>query len=175
MVQGVGLGGHGLDGDGFCDIQEGGSEGEGVSLCERYDASRHPEGVEPECSLDYNLAMLATELVQMNDRAYCVDLQGNYCPVASYDSEGDNPYGVVLGVQAKVGNVYSAKSVFMRDYSVVYGNVETGGIIERQSPTPLIYGIATEKADQKNSMVLYMHQFLEKLSMERGNCCRKYD
>ena len=93
--------------------------------------------------------MLATELVQMNDRAYCVDLQGNYCPVASYDSEGDNPYGVVLGVQAKVGNVYSAKSVFLRDYSVVYGNVETDGIIERQSPTPLIYGIATEKADQE--------------------------
>ena len=137
------------DGDGFCDMQENGHEVEGVSLCERYDASRHPEGVEPECSLDYNLAMLATELVQMNDRAYCVDLQGNYCPVASYDSEGDNPYGVVLGVQAKVGNVYSAKSVFMRDYSVVYGNVETGGIIERQSPTPLIYGIATEKTDQK--------------------------
>lgn len=157
------------DGDGFCDIQENGHEVEGVSLCERYDASRHPEGVEPECSVDYNLAMLATELVQMNDRAYCVDLQGNYCPIASYDSDGDSPYGVVLGVQAKVGNVYSAKSVFLRDYSVVYGNVETDGVIERQSSTPLISGIATENSDQKKLYDVIYAPVLENAVLDNVN------
>ena len=55
--------------------------------------------------------------------------------------------------------------------SVVYGNVETGGIIERQSPTPLIYGIATEKADQEKLYDVIYAPVLEKLSMERGNCC----
>ena len=154
------------DGDGFCDIQEDGSEGKDASLCERYDASKHPAGIEPECSVDYNLAMLATELVQLNDRAYCVDLQGNYCPVASYGSDGNTPYGVVLGVQAKVGNIYSARSVFLRDRSLVFGNIETDGIVERQSQTVGISGMVSENADQEKLYGVIYAPVLENVSLD---------
>lgn len=158
------------DGDGFCDKQETGYNVDaGASLCDRYDASRHPEGVEPMCSVDYNLAMLATDLVQLNDRAYCVDLQGNYCPIASYDSDGDSPYGIVLGVQAKVGNIYSAKSVFLRDRSLVFGNVETGGIVEKQSSMVGVSGIVSENANQEKLYSVIYAPVLENVSSDNVN------
>lgn len=156
------------DGDGFCDKQETGyNVNAGISICDRYDASRHPEGVEPECAVDYSLAMLATDLIQLNDRAYCVDLHGNYCPIASYGSDGEGQYGVVMGVYAQVGNVYSAKSIFMRNSSIVHGNVETDGVIETQGKTASVAGIVSENSDRKDFYSSMYAPVLENVSSKK--------
>ncbi len=128
------------DGDGFCDNQEAGFLGNGFAHnCDRFDAAKHPDGVVPNCK-DFSVALLSAEKLQMNDRAGCVAQNGGFCPVASYGESFDGDYGVRLGVDAFVGNVYSAKSVLMRDRSAVYGNLETGGEITQQSSTTRITG-----------------------------------
>lgn len=134
------------DGDGYCDNQEMGFLGNGlIHNCERYDATIHPEGVIPNCK-NLSIALLAKEKLQLNDRAGCVAQSGSYCPVASYEVAFNGDYGVKLGVNSYVGNVYSAKSVLMRDRSSVFGNIETGARIVKQSSNVSVAGKTTENS-----------------------------
>ena len=132
------------DGDGYCDIQEKAFEENDVTHnCERFDASRHPEGIQPQC-WDYVLALLAKERLMLNDMVSCVSLDNTYCPIASYGDDFYWPYGVTLGVGAKAGNIYSTKSVFLRDNAKVFGDLETAGSVIEQSPTTTITGAVVE-------------------------------
>ena len=134
------------DGDGYCDIDEKGFIGNlEIHNCERFDASKHPDGVIPRCR-DNTVALLAKEKIQLNDRATCVSLNGSHCPVASYGTAFNNVYGVSLGVSAFVGNIYSAKSILLRDRANVYGNIETGGSVVKQSSTSIITGRVVENS-----------------------------
>ncbi len=53
-----------------------------------------------------------------------------------------------LGVNASVGNIYSAKSVLLRDRAKVYGNLETAGSVEKQSSTSVVTGTIVEHSDR---------------------------
>lgn len=141
------------DGDGYCDGQEQGFlEMESIHKCERFDARKHPEGVIPLCN-EVRVALLAKEKLQLNDRASCIALNGLFCPVASYENSFNDLYGVRLGVDASVGNVYSTKSVLLRDRAKVYGNLETAGNVVRQSSTALITGNVVEGSTQSNENI----------------------
>lgn len=134
------------DGDGYCDIQEKGFDRSDLAhSCERYDATRHPEGGTPNCKI-FSVALLAKEKLQLNDRAKCVTQKGSYCPVASYEDSFADNYGVKLGVSAYVGNVYSTKSVLMRDRSIVIGNMETGANVLKQSSKAGVTGKTVENS-----------------------------
>lgn len=131
------------DGDGYCDNQE-------MSDCERFDASRHPADAIPGCK-NADVALLARESLSLNDRASCRSLNNSYCPIASYGSNFNGVYGVNLGVRAAIGNVYSAKSVLLRDRAIVYGNLETAGVVIRQSSTASAIGAVIENSMQTES------------------------
>ena len=134
------------DGDGYCDIQEKGYLGNGFAHnCERYDATIYPEGLTPNCK-NLSVALLAKEKLQLNDRARCVTQSGSYCPVASYEKLFNGDYGVALGVSSYVGNVYSSKSVLMRDRSFISGNLETGASVVKQSSNVTVSGKIIEKS-----------------------------
>lgn len=146
------------DGDGFCDAQEMAYLGNGYAHnCERFDASRHPDGVLPLCNgNDYNLALLAKEKLQLNDRASCITMSGSFCSVASYGFNYTEPYGVSLGVNSFVGNIYSTKSVLLRDRSKVYGNLETAGSVVKQSSTAVVTGAVVENSTNSTA---YINQY----------------
>lgn len=131
------------DGDGYCDNQE-------MSDCERFDASRYPAGAIPGCK-NADVALLAKENLLLNDRASCRSLNNSFCPIASYGSAFNGAYGVSLGVRAAIGNVYSAKSVLLRDRAIVYGNLETAGVVIRQSSTASAIGAVIENSMQTES------------------------
>lgn len=139
------------DGDGYCDDQEEGYLGNGkVHNCERFDASRYPKDVNPKC-MDFSVALLAKERLLLNDRSSCVSLNGSLCSVASYGIDYDGIYGVGLGVDATIGNIYSAKSILLRDRAKVYGNVETEGSVVRQSSAVQISGTVIENSNRYDS------------------------
>ncbi len=149
------------DGDGYCDGQEKGYAGNRIAHnCERFDASVHPDGVAPNCR-NFTVALLSKEKIQMNDRAECVWQNGSYCPVASFGKSFDGEYGVKLGVEARVGTVYSAKSVLMRDRSSVFGNLETGETVERQSSTPVVSGKIIEHSSQTDIYSEYCSNLMD--------------
>ncbi len=131
------------DGDGYCDNQE-------MFDCERFDASRYPAGAIPGCK-NADVALLAKENLLLNDRASCRSLNNSFCPIASYGSAFNGAYGVSLGVRAAIGNVYSAKSVMLRDRAMVYGNPETAGVVIRQSSTASAIGAVIENSMQTES------------------------
>ena len=141
------------DGDGYCDYQEGGFGGVGAHQCERYNAAVHPEGEIPACGgFDYSLALLAKEQLMMNDRASCVAFwDGSYCPVASYGTNYVGDYGVSLGVAASIGNIYSGKSILLRDRALVFGNIETAGTLSMQSSTVGIAGTVTQNSPRASA------------------------
>ena len=151
------------DGDGYCDDQEEAYLGVlFVHNCERFDAAKHPDGVEPGCiENDYALALLARERLLLNDRSSCVSMSGTYCPVASYESNYNGAYGVSVGVNASVGNVYSAKSVLLRDRAKVYGNIETAGSVIRQSSTAVVEGNIN---DYSSNFTTYVNRYASVLN-----------
>lgn len=151
------------DGDGYCDGQEEAYLGVlFVHNCERFDAAKHPDGVEPGCiENDYALALLARERLLLNDRSSCVSMSGTYCPVASYESNYNGAYGVSVGVNASVGNVYSAKSVLLRDRAKVYGNIETAGSVIRQSSTAVVEGNIN---DYSSNFTTYVNRYASVLN-----------
>lgn len=160
------------DGDGFCDNQEFGyssdedlaySGEENLHQCERFDGNRHPVGVAPGCN-QFAVALLAKEWVLLNDRAYCVDVDGKYCPIASYGTTFGSLYGVELGVGAKVGDIYSAGSVFLRDRSQVHGSIVTGGVVDMQSSGVIIHGSTTENEQTEKYDDKYAHYFDDAVS-----------
>jgi len=131
------------DGDGYCDNQENNS-------CDRFDATRYPLGEIPLCK-DYITALLAKERLLLNDRTTCVSLSGSYCPVASYGSNFSETYGVSLGVDALIGNIYSTKSVLLRNRAEVHGNIETANSVIKQSSTAKITGSVIENSFHSNT------------------------
>jgi cytoskeletal protein CcmA (bactofilin family) len=131
------------DGDGYCDNQENNS-------CDRFDATRYPLGEIPLCK-DYTTALLAKERLLLNDRTTCVSLNGFYCPVASYGSNFSETYGVSLGVDALIGNIYSTKSVLLRNRAEVHGNIETANSVIKQSSTAKITGSVIENSFHSNT------------------------
>lgn len=141
------------DGDGYCDYQEKGFDGAGVHRCERYNAAVQPEGVLPACGgFDISLALLAKERLVMNDRTSCLAAwNGHYCPVASYGIDYVGDFGVSLGVAASIGNIYSGKSVLLRDRASVFGNVETAGTLSMQSSTVGIAGAVTQNSPRASA------------------------
>ncbi|MBO7103936.1 MAG: hypothetical protein J6W22_00430 [Fibrobacter sp.] len=153
------------DGDGYCDLQEEAYlKDNPVHNCERFDASRHPDGELPKC-WDYSLALLAKERLMLNDMVSCVSLDNTYCPVASYGEDFDWPYGVSLGVGAKAGNIYSTKAVFLRDNAQVHGNLETAGSVIEQSPTTTVTGAIVENVSHlKDFSDLFYRPALENVS-----------
>ena len=141
------------DGDGYCDYQESGFGVSGAHHCERYNAAIHPEGEIPACAgYDYSLALLAKERLTLNDRTSCVAFwDGSYCPVASYGTDYVGDYGVTLGVASSIGNIYSAKSVLLRDRALVFGNIETAGTLSMQSSTVGIAGTVTQNSPRASA------------------------
>lgn len=134
------------DGDGFCDNQESGYIGNFSKYnCSRFDATKYPEGVKPLCK-DYSAALLAKESLRLNDRTNCVSLNGSLCPVVSFGGDFSGEYGVSLGADARVGTVYSYKSVLLRDRAVVQGNLETANSVVRQSSTAVVAGRVIENS-----------------------------
>jgi hypothetical protein len=125
------------DGDGYCDNQESG--------CDRFDVTKHPDGVTPNCK-STDVALLAREKLSINDRSYCKKFDGTYCPIASYGTDFNGSYGVNIGVDASVGNVYSAKSVVLRDRATVHGKLETAGSVVSQSSMVNITGAIIENS-----------------------------
>ncbi len=149
------------DGDGYCDSQESAYiESNKINSCERFDATRFPKNVIPSCK-DYTVALLAKELLLLNDRASCVSLNGTYCPIASYNSDFSGAFGVGLGVKAKVGNVFSAKPVLLRDRAFVHGNLETANTIIKQSSTIKVAGSIIEHSPHENSTKQAYDNFFE--------------
>lgn len=154
------------DGDGYCDDQEIAYEAGNPHSCERFNASIHPDGVLPKCAnYDYTLALLAKERLALNDRASCVTINGSYCPIASYEMEYGGAYGVSLGVNASVGNIYSAKSVLLRDRAKVYGNLETAGSVEKQSSTSVVTGTIVEHSDRAGAYELMYAPILDNATL----------
>ena len=141
------------DGDGYCDAQEMGYDNSNgfTHICERFDANKYPSNQGPLCR-NYNVALLASDKIQLNDRAYCVDQNGAYCPVASYDYTSSGTYGVELGVSAKIGPVYSGKSVLMRSNAFVNGLLETGETLVKQSSTAQVTGTVVKNYGLKENM-----------------------
>lgn len=128
------------DGDGFCDDQENGYLGSGISSsCNRFDASDYPKDQAPRCAV-LSVPLVAKNQLRMNDRSTCVDMNENLCTVVSLEKNAENDYGVSLGVSAKVGSIISANSVLMRDRSVVQNHIVTGGNVVKQSSTVVIGG-----------------------------------
>jgi len=125
------------DGDGYCDNQESG--------CDRFDVTKHPDGVTPNCK-STDVALLAREKLSINDRSYCKKFDGTYCPIASYGTDFNGSYGVNIGVDASVGNVYSAKSVVLRDRATVHGKLETAGSVVSQSSMANVTGAIIENS-----------------------------
>ena len=149
------------DGDGYCDAQEDAyKESNQINSCERFDATRFPKNVIPGCK-DYTVALLAKELLLLNDRASCVSLNGTYCPIASYNSDFSGAFGVGLGVKAEVGNVFSAKPVLLRDRAFVHGNLETANTIIKQSSTIKVAGSVIEHSPHENSTKQAYDNFFE--------------
>lgn len=143
------------DGDGYCDGQEKGFlENETSRSCERFDAARFPEGEVPRCR-DFSVALLAKDKLQLNDRVTCVSADESYCPIASCGMDSDIPYGIRLGVSAKVGKIYSSRSVLLRDRAAVYGMLETGGHVEWQSSTATVFGTIVENSVQNGALAAY--------------------
>jgi len=139
------------DGDGYCDAQESAYiQDDQNNSCKRFDPRRFPENEIPACK-DYTVALLAKEKLFLNDRAYCVSLNGIYCPVASYNSDFSGAFGVGLGVKAEVGSVFSAKPVLLRDRAFVHGNLETANTIIKQSSTIKVAGSIIEHSPHENS------------------------
>ena len=154
------------DGDGYCDDQEIAYEAGNPHSCERFNASIHPDGVLPKCAnYDYSLALLAKERLALNDRASCVTINGSYCPIASYEMDYAGAYGVSLGVNASVGNIYSAKSVLLRDRAKVYGNLETAGSVEKQSSTSVVTGTIVEHSDRAGAYELMYAPILDNATL----------
>lgn len=150
------------DGDGFCDDQENGYLGEGVQgSCDRFNAAEYPTNQAPRC-VDIIAPLVAKAQLRMNDRSYCVDLMGNPCIVASYGTDFIEDYGVILGVGAKVGAIYSSKSVLMRDRSVVYDQIITGGSVVSQSSNVVVGG---DKMESSKFMYLFPLIFEKTLSI----------
>ena len=153
------------DGDGFCDNQEIGHRGFiDARNCERFDAKRFPEGEIPLCD-EFNVALLEKEKIQLNDRASCVSLNNTYCSVASYDAAFAEPYGVKLGVNASVGNVYSTKSVLLRDRANVYGRLETAGSVVKQSSMSQITGTVVENSLRSGDFIAKYASILDNVSI----------
>ena len=125
------------DGDGYCDGQE--------FDCDRFDALKHPVGVTPNCKSS-DVALLAREKISINDRSYCKKIDGTYCPIASYGMDFNGSYGVNIGVDASVGNVYSAKSVVLRDRAMVHGKLETADSVVFQNSTANVSGAIIERS-----------------------------
>ena len=149
------------DGDGYCDAQEDAyKESNQINSCERFDATRFPKNVIPGCK-DYTVALLAKELLLLNDRASCVSLNGTYCPIASYNSDFSGAFGVGLGVKAEVGNVFSAKPVLLRDRAFVHGNLETANTIIKQSSRIKVAGSIIEHSPHENSTKQAYDNFFE--------------
>lgn len=154
------------DGDGYCDDQEIAYEDGNPHSCERFNASIHPDDSLPKCAnYDYSLALLAKERLALNDRASCVTINGSYCPIASYEMEYGDAYGVSLGVNASVGNIYSAKSVLLRDRAKVYGNLETAGSVEKQSSTSVVTGTIVEHSDRAGAYELMYAPVLDNATL----------
>ena len=151
------------DGDGYCDFQEAGYLFHNASSCNRFDPSRFPADQAPLCR-SVHVAWLASDKIQINDRAVCTGQTGAYCPVASYHDASAEEYGVRMGVGAKLGNIYSAKSVLMRHYALVSGSVETGGALVKQSSTATVQG----SVNQHSSMVLPLKNYYAPLLMDGG-------
>ena len=139
------------DGDGFCDFQEE-AYVTGARNCERFDAAKYPRNVAPQCK-NLGVALLAKEDLLLNDRSSCVTLLDTtvFCPIASYGTDYSGSYGVRLGVNAAAGNIYSAKSVLLRDRSYVHGSIETAGSVVRQSGTVRITGTVVENSTQADA------------------------
>ena len=149
------------DGDGYCDAQEDAyKESNQINSCERFDATRFPKNVIPGCK-DYTVALLAKELLLLNDRASCVLLNGTYCPIVSYNSDFSGAFGVGLGVKAEVGNIFSAKPVLLRDRAFVHGNLETANTIIKQSSTIKVAGSIIEHSPHENSTKQAYDNFFE--------------
>lgn len=154
------------DGDGYCDDQEIAYEDGNPHSCEGFNASIHPDDSLPKCAnYDYSLAILAKERLALNDRASCVTINGSYCPIASYEMEYGDAYGVSLGVNASVGNIYSAKSVLLRDRAKVYGNLETAGSVEKQSSTSVVTGTIVEHSDRAGAYELMYAPVLDNATL----------
>src|SRR5690554_996794 len=148
------------DGDGYCDNQEN-------NKCDRFDATRYPLGEMPLCK-DYMTALLAKERLQLNDRTTCVSLSGSYCPVASYGSNFSETYGVSLGVDALIGNIYSTKSVLLRNRAVVHGNLETANSVIKQSSTATITGAVIENSIHSNTHAAMYSTVLDNATINAG-------
>lgn len=154
------------DGDGYCDEQEIAYEDGNPHSCERFNGSIHPDDSLPKCvNYDYSLALLAKERLALNDRASCITINGSYCPIASYEMEYGGAYGVSLGVNASVGNIYSAKSVLLRDRAKVYGNLETAGSVEKQSSTSVVTGTIVEHSDRAGAYELMYAPVLDNATL----------
>lgn len=154
------------DGDGYCDEQEIAYEDGNPHSCERFNGSIHPDDSLPKCAnYDYSLALLAKERLALNDRASCITINGSYCPIASYEMEYGGAYGVSLGVNASVGNIYSAKSVLLRDRAKVYGNLETAGSVEKQSSTSVVTGTIVEHSDRAGAYELMYAPVLDNATL----------
>ncbi|HHX15787.1 MAG TPA: hypothetical protein GX724_06460 [Fibrobacter sp.] len=147
------------DGDGFCDLQEAGYIKDNISACARFDPLRFPVDQIPLCE-NYNVAWLASDAIYINDRAFCTDQNGKYCPVVSFNGASTEEYGVRMGVSAKLGSIYSAKSVLMRNNALVTGFVETQAVLVKQSSTAIVLGNVKEHSNTRVQLKEYYANLL---------------
>jgi RHS repeat-associated protein len=79
----------------------------------------------PEGILSYGIYSLSS--TQINDRAICKTLSGNYAKIGC--SNGN----VNIGVGAKIGDVFGRGEITLRDYSVINGDIYTETKVTRQN------------------------------------------
>jgi hypothetical protein len=124
------------DGDGDCDGDEdanknGRLDGEETNMMDSTsrDTTRLNCRIKP-------IALLATEQININDRAYCMDNDSIYCPIVSMGLKGGN--AVQLGVSAKVGSILAGSSVWLRSNASVLEYIHTAGTLTLQGTTPQV-------------------------------------
>ncbi len=179
-----------LDGDGIVDIDEDerfgtdaskvDSDGDGIDdfqeildykLCETKNSYYMPFAFDGSGAFDspINLPQISYALQS--------DFDGDGLHVATDpDSDGDGfcdsqesgyvggfggEYGVSLGSDARVGSVYSAKSVLLRDRAVVQGNLETANSVVRQSSTAVVAGRVIENSTREKIYENVYSSFLD--------------
>jgi len=125
------------DNDGDCDGDENANKDDKQDAGETN--MMDPSSVHPtrrNCMIK-PVALLATEQININDRAYCTN-GSNYCPIVSMGLGSGN--AVQLGVSAKIGSILAGSSVWLRSNASVFGDFHSAGTLISQDATPQVLG-----------------------------------
>ena len=141
------------DNDGDCDGDENANKNDrkdGDNETDMMDSTKHSRD---RCKV-HDMALVASEQININDRAYCTD-GSKYCPIVSMGRFGWN--AVQLGVSAKVGSILAGSSVWLRSRASVSEDIRTSGTLILQDATSQVLGDIKEN-DAETAMLVQVYR-----------------